>query len=363
MSEPIPLAVAEAQERRQRANRRAAALMVHSSSLCRLDRERRYLLKGLIYPAELSVWYGPPGCGKTFLAQYIAHSIERGRAVFGRRVSRASTLYLALEGESGFRKRMAALTQVGGEAPNLFFYAQPLNLFSDGAAIAGVIDAVRERSIELLVVDTLSRSMSGGNENAPDDMTQMIGIFDRIRAETSAHVMVIHHTGKDIDRGGRGHTSLKGAADVEVEVKRAIGGARSLRVVKARDDSDGHSHGFRLKVIDLGTDADGDAITTCVVEECDAGAENEGPEARLSKGTLQALDWLREAIAEYGEPAPAGLPMVRVITKDKWIFVGKKRTTETTDDAVRRAIARAITHLTVAKLIAVSAPHIWLMER
>jgi hypothetical protein len=52
-----------------------------------------------------------------------------------------------------------------------------------------------------------------------------------------------------------------------------------------------------------------------------------------------------------------------VITKDKWLFIGKKRTTETTDDAVRRAIARAITHLTVAKLIAVSAPYIWLLER
>jgi RecA-family ATPase len=70
----------------------------------------------------------------------------------------------------------------------------------------------------MIVLDTLSRVIAGGNENAPDDMGQLIGNCDRIRAEARAHVMLVHHTGKDEARGARGHSSLRAATDTEIEV-------------------------------------------------------------------------------------------------------------------------------------------------
>jgi RecA-family ATPase len=52
--------------------------------------------------------------------------------------------------------------------------------------------------------------MAGGNENAPDDMGALVRNIDRLRAETGAAVLLVHHTGKDTSRGARGHSLARG---------------------------------------------------------------------------------------------------------------------------------------------------------
>jgi xanthosine utilization system XapX-like protein len=47
---------------------------------------RGYLLKGLLSPAEISIWVGPPKCGKSFLLLHVAYMLSLGRSVFGRKV-------------------------------------------------------------------------------------------------------------------------------------------------------------------------------------------------------------------------------------------------------------------------------------
>ena len=55
----------------------------------------------LISPAEISVWVGPPKCGKSFLLLYLAYMLSLGRSVFGCRVKATKVLYVAAEGEGG----------------------------------------------------------------------------------------------------------------------------------------------------------------------------------------------------------------------------------------------------------------------
>ena len=66
---------------------------------------RDYLLKGLLSPAEISIWVGPPKCGKSFLMLYVAYMLSLGRPVFGKRVKLCSILYVAAEGEAGIAKQ------------------------------------------------------------------------------------------------------------------------------------------------------------------------------------------------------------------------------------------------------------------
>jgi ABC-type cobalamin transport system ATPase subunit len=47
---------------------------------------RGYLLKGLLSPAEISIWVGPPKCGKSFLLLHVAYMLSLGGSVFGRKV-------------------------------------------------------------------------------------------------------------------------------------------------------------------------------------------------------------------------------------------------------------------------------------
>ena len=53
----------------------------------------------------------------------------------------------------------------------------------------------------IIEIDTLSRIMAGGDENNAADMTALIRNIDTLRAATGAHVVLVHHTGKDTARG------------------------------------------------------------------------------------------------------------------------------------------------------------------
>jgi RecA-family ATPase len=266
-----------------------------SASTITLESGPPYLVKGLVHKGDLSVWYGPSGSGKTFVALWLAHCVATGASeFFGRRVKPGRVALFSLEGASGLSKRVTALQQRHGAAEDLYIHRAPLTLFDDPASLSDMQAAVLNCQADLVIVDTLSRTMAGANENSPEHMTQMLSIFGSLQSMTGAHVMLVHHTGKDESVGARGHSSLRAAADVEVKIQRGAAGERSLEITKGRDDADGQTYGFRLDVIELGQDEDGDPISTCIVEASDTPAQHKP--AKLSPGDKQALAWLSEAI-------------------------------------------------------------------
>ena len=76
--------------------------------------------------------------------------------------------------------------------------------------------------------------------------------------------LVVHHTGKDSTKGLRGHSSLFAALDAAVEVTRE-GDRKEWRIAKAKDGQDGAAHPFRLEVVQLDPDDEGEPVSSCVV--------------------------------------------------------------------------------------------------
>jgi hypothetical protein len=70
-------------------------------------------------------------------------------------------------------------------------------------------------------------------------------------------------------RRGRDHNSHTGADDALIEVMKTDDRSRLAMVVHAKDDADGIRLPFRLDVVELGVDDDGDPITTLHVVETD----------------------------------------------------------------------------------------------
>jgi len=163
--------------------------------------------------------------------------------------------------------------------------------------------------------------MAGGNENSPDDMGRFVAHCDRLRLATRAHVLFVHHSGKDDSRGARGHSLLKAAADTEIEVTATEACLRTAVVAKQRDHKIGDAFGFRLLPVEIGQDRDGRAVTSCVCEAVDAPiAARATKTARLPKAAQTALRALAEAIIEHGTEVnslhvPAG---AKVVTLDQW---------------------------------------------
>lgn len=220
------------------------------------------LIKGVLDQGAMCVLYGESNAGKTFVAMDISYHVARGLDWAGRRVAAFPVLYVAAEGGQGARKRAAALATRYGDAPDFHFLLSPINLLRADADLAPLIESVRsfDQSFGLIVIDTLSRAMAGGDENASTDMGAMVKHLDALRHATGAHLMVVHHSGKDRAKGARGHSLLRAATDTEIEVVN-----REIVVTKQRDLDGSFSSAFDLDVVTLGVDGDGDPVTSCTI--------------------------------------------------------------------------------------------------
>ncbi len=236
-----------------------------------------YVVKGLIAPNTLVLVVGGSGSGKTFFTTDLSVHIAAQRPWRGRKVRGGLVVYVALEGAASAENRFAALRDEA-EIPKGIPLVQtpvPLNL-RDTSDVADLISFVRDNESTYgekcvaIFIDTLSRAMAGGDENAPDDMGALIGGADAVRIATGAAIVLIHHVGKDMERGARGHSSLRAALDTEIEVSVTAEGQRAAKVTKQRDLPGGDEFAYRLRQVILGRDEDGDAVTTCVVEPVDS---------------------------------------------------------------------------------------------
>lgn len=277
----------------------------------------RATIKGLIAPNSLVGVIGASGCGKTFLAIDMACRIAAGMSWRGRKVEAGLVVYCALEGGASARNRFSAWRArfLGDRSDTI-----PLRAMTDAINLrapddqAALIDFIRAaevahgRIVSAVFIDTLSRAMAGGDENGPADMGALICGADAIRTATGATVILIHHLGKDRSRGARGHGSLRAALDTEIEVDSA-GLARVATVTKQRDWPDGEKFGFTLEAVNLGTDSDGDAVTSCVVQPCDEVQEIKSmPRGKAQRQLLNALRarsepgsiWTREDMRNVG---------------------------------------------------------------
>jgi hypothetical protein len=184
--------------------------------------------------------------------------------------------------------------------------------FRDEASIAGLISAISDAAAQLggpvrmVIVDTVSRALAGGDENSSVDMGKLVAAVDRVKNETKAHVMLVHHSGKDASKGARGHSLLKGNVDTEIAVEGGDGERTVIvRVEKQRDLERTRPCSFRLRQIHLGTNRHGKPITSCVVEP----AELPRPKlSEINSTCLQVLhELLPEDVSEGGESVTNGV--------------------------------------------------------
>lgn len=229
----------------------------------------------LLILAAMSVVYGPSNCGKSFWCLYLTACVAMGVPFFGREVEQGAVLYFGLEGRTGAINRISAMKREGllsDSAPLHLCFSQ-LSLLEKGhadcvATTVARIEREERCKLKLVVIDTYARAMAGGDENSGQDTSQVISTVDAIRAKSDAHVMLIHHCGKDEARGARGHSSLRAATDTEIEITRPDPFSPSVVAVKKQRDLpiDGPTF-FNLAPVHLGTDSRGRAITSCVVLE------------------------------------------------------------------------------------------------
>ncbi len=223
-----------------------------------------YLVKDLIPTMGLVVVWGPPKCGKSFCMFDLSMHIALGWEYRGRRVQKGPVVYLALEGGRGFTHRVEAFRRRHGvtDAP-FYLITDRTDLVRDHKQLIDEITVQSSERPALVVIDTLNRSLAG-SENRDEDMAAYIRAADVIREAFGCTVAIIHHCGVAGDRP-RGHTSLTGAVDAQLAVKRDDAGLIRVKVEWLKDGQEGAEIVSQLKQVELGADSYGDPIVSCVV--------------------------------------------------------------------------------------------------
>jgi KaiC/GvpD/RAD55 family RecA-like ATPase len=240
-----------------------------------------WLLDRHIPENALAVLYGPPGSGKSFLALAWSLAVALHQPWLGCPTSRGSVVYVAAEGGSGLGQRVQAYRNAHELAgpTNIWFVREPLNLLQSDlvSALLADVDAALDEHPGLFVFDTMARCMAGGDENSAQDVGTVIAAADRIRRETNAAVLFVHHTGKD-GLSERGSSALRGAADCMFALKNEEY-ALTLTCEKQKDAVAVEPRPLRLVAVE----------PSCVIEPLEGSPVEPGTLTRRGREALRTI--------------------------------------------------------------------------
>ena len=255
-----------------------------------------YLIKGVLERQSNAVLFGQWNVGKSFVVLDMAACVATGTPWFSKRVRAGAVLYLGYEGIRALRKRLVALRAkypALTESTTQFAWAPLRHALTrpDGVAVLGGILSVFAARFgaapDLVIIDPLANAL-GGDDSDAMLMGKLNECVATLIQKQRCTVLRVHHSGHGNQDRARGHSSLPAGIDTEIRVD-----ADKIQLTKQRDDVRG-AVSFRLKVVKLGEDSDGDPVTTCVVEHI--------PDNALDPSLTETQrEFLDKAIAAVGE--------------------------------------------------------------
>ena len=265
------------------------------------DMELDYIIKDYLPASSFGVLYGPSGGFKSFHALCWAASIATGREWNGKRSSGGSVLYVVGEGGIGVPRRVKGWENQYNNGKNikLFTINHPVFVGSKEQVDALIktvrnVEAFSGERVKAIFLDTLARCFAGGDENKASDMNMFIAGCDRVKTETGASIVVVHHSGKNVDLGARGSSSLRAASDFEFRISRPEGEKfYKLEHTKAKDSEEQPAQVFDMYERFLFTDRDGDDV--CTLVPSDTGRE---PPAEQEPDKQVSLSKNQEALLQ-----------------------------------------------------------------
>jgi hypothetical protein len=298
------------------------------------------IVRGILHTGSLTLCYGAPKSGKSFLMTDLFLEVAAGASDWmGHRILRPGPmLYVACEGDNGFWKRLAAAAKRKGWDENTFpanfilAAGRPMLIESadhgrifvphpDDVLTAIENARAKGRPPMAVAVDTVFRSFGAGNVNASDHMNAYLGAIRTI-TDTGIGFVAVHHETKS---GGTpaGSVTLIGGADTIIATQRHGNRERSWCIEFAKDDAETKPRKFTLVVEEVGTDQDGEPVSSCVV--VDGGVTEQPKQGRPKKQTERDLlmRFLGDTLTEKGLPPDKGMGAIpldvsRVVDVDHW---------------------------------------------
>lgn len=200
-----------------------------------------WLIPNMIPAHGIGMLYGESGSYKSFLALDMGLSLAFGiPGQWNAPPVKNDVLFLAGEGPvATAKKRWPAWMEWQGiefRNDHRFFISPEVPLYSDSAAWELVKKDLAELKVRpaLIVIDTLTRLITGLDENSAKDASMVTKFMEQLARYYECFVLAIHHTGKDQNKGARGSSAFYANVDTVISTKLMKGGT-ALHVRKQKD--------------------------------------------------------------------------------------------------------------------------------
>lgn len=277
-----------------------------------------FLIYETITVNGLSMLWGRSGSLKSFAALDQALCVATGLDWHGRAVKQGRVVYLAAEGASGLASRAMGWMQTRGrDCPEPDFQIIPHSLaLATPEDMDALITTLSEGNpISLIVIDTLSRTFGKGNPNQPADMNMFVEAVERLRTETGAHVMVIHHAGKAAENGEIGNEGLRNACDTIFFVKRT---EKNLELIneapRGKQKDFDELKPIKLQPVKVAFEQNGTERTTLVLNASDEDSDTATSEDRAEQTKLGKIEKLIITALKKAGNEPLGLTRLILMT-------------------------------------------------
>lgn len=251
----------------------------------------RWLVDDLLIAGAVNLIYGLGGSGKSVLAIDLACALAAGWETWrGRAAAPGPVVYIAAEAPEEVAQRKRAWKAARGvpTLPGFYLVPERVPLLDPGAVPALLASLPPEAAHPaLFVVDTLARTMRGGDENSGQDMGRVFEAAEQLRDATGATILIIHHSGKDTSRGARGSSLLTFDARQALSVTKAD---NVVTVETEKHNNSGEQAPWRFVFRAVPDPADPAAQTVVLEEAADAALDAaSGPLAPFARAVLDEL--------------------------------------------------------------------------
>lgn len=186
-----------------------------------------FYVKDLLPKRGKSMLYAPPKAGKSWLALQLARCVGAGEPFLGLSTTQGKVLYIQFElGEEILQSR---LTSTGDEYEGVWVgtaFTMKLDTKVGQDRLWKAMEAVEP---DVLILDPWYKMLTG-DENEASDALEIIDYLDSVIEGFDCSIFILHHSGKDSSKRGRGTSVLEDWVDSYIQMTVSSKAGEKLRV-------------------------------------------------------------------------------------------------------------------------------------